>query len=226
MGFLLTRSSIAAAAAPAIGNSGMVVQVVGGGQATAPTSAFDTTTGFLFAAVGRQKITEFATATLTDNASNTLTLHDSAHNYGSLWPDSGVGIYTKANATGRSGCIVTDSKPSDADEITVMAVNVLNATTIEDFAFVYDTTGPTNTSGNVTVTKPSVLVAVWSGDDANGEQGPNFGAGWTRLQTTTITTGNHVQMAMAARAVSAGTYNVVITPQTSQGALTFLYGLN
>lgn len=227
MGILILRTSVAQVTPPSVGNSGMVVQIVGGGQATAPTSAFDTTTGFLFAAVGRQKISEFATATVTDNASNTLALTGTSHDYSPLWPTSGTGCYFKANATGRTGCIVTDSKPSDADEITVLAMNVLNASQIEASSFVYDTTGPTNVGTDITVTKASVLISVWSGDDANGEQGPSVSAGWTRLQTTTITTGNHVQMALAARAVSsAGTYGITWTPQTSQGAHVYLFGMN
>jgi hypothetical protein len=182
--------------------------------------------GVLFAAVGRQFIDDFDIATVTDNASNSLSLHDEPHNYADKWPDSGIGCYVKFAATGRSGCIVTDSKPDSDNEITVIAINLIGATQIEDFAFTYDTTGPTNTSASITVTKPSVLVGVWGGDSAIGEQGPSFSTGWTRQQFSSLTNGAHVQMALATRVVDAGTYNFVATPQTSQGALTFIYGFN
>lgn len=211
---------------PAVGNSGLVVTRFNVNTPNASTSAFDTTTGFLLAAIGRGTIGDFATTTVTDNASNTLSITGSSHNYGSEWPTSGTACFINANATGRAGCVVTDSKPTDTDEVTVIAINILNVTTIEDSSFVYRTSGPTNAGTNITVNKTSVLVSVWSGNDVNGEDDPSPGAGWTRQQYTNFTNSNHVQMALATRVVGAGTYGITWTPNISQGGQVYLFGLN
>jgi hypothetical protein len=65
--------------------------------------------------------------------------------------------------------VVSDSKPTNSDECTVLAINILGATTVEDSSFVYRPSGPTNAGTAITVTKHSVLVSVWSGNDSVGE---------------------------------------------------------
>lgn len=208
-----------------VGNSGMVVQRVGEGQDLASTSAFNTVNGMMLVAVGRQKISEFATATVTDNAGNSYALNGTSHDYAPQWPTSGTGVYIKTGAVGRTGCIVTDSKPSNGDEITVLAINIIGATQVEASSYNYVQSGA-NVGIAITVTKPSVLVCVWSGNGPDGESNPQFSAGWTRRQFTTLTNGNHVQMALATREVPAGTYNVTVTPALTQGAQIYLFGLN
>lgn len=227
MGRLATFSSLSGVTpAPSVGNSGLGIHFVNNNGATLDTSAFDTTTGFLFAGVGRGVLTDFATSTVTDNAGNTLAMHGTSHNYGTEFPNSGMAGYFKAGAAGRSGCIVTDSKPTDSDEVTIVAVNVLNATQIESASFVYRVSGPTNAGTNITVTKPSVLISVWGGNDTGGELNPAASAGWTVLQHTSSLASNHVQVAIATQVVSAGTYGVTWTPSTSQGGQVYLFGVN
>lgn len=211
---------------PSVGNSGLGVHFINTGGSSVGTSAFDTTTGVLLAAVGRGVLSDFSSATVTDNASNTLAMSGTSHNYPSRWPNSGTACFFKSNATGRAGCVVSASKPSPNDEVTVLAVNVLDATQIEASSFIYDETGPTNVGTNITVTVPSVLVSVWSGDDSNGELNPAASAGWTVLQHTSSLASDHVQMAIAARTVSAGTYGITWTPSTSQGGHVYLFGIN
>lgn len=153
-------------------------------------------------------------------------MHGTSHAYTGTWPNSGTACFYKANATGRTGCIVSDSKPDNNDEVTILAINVIGATQIESASYVYDTSGPTNTGTNITVSAASVLVSVWAGDNENGEANPAASAGWTVQQHTTSTSGNHVQMAIATREVSAGSHGIVWTPTTSQGAQVYLFGLN
>lgn len=213
-------------AAPAVGNSAMVVQRLAVTATPTSTPAFDTTTGFLFATIGRGAVTDFNTAVVTDNAGNTLALTGSTHSYSPQYANSGTGCFFKANATGRTGCIVTSTKPTADDEVTLIALNILNATQIEASSWVYRQTGPTNTATDITVTRPSVLVAVWAGNDGQGENNPQPSSGWTRQQYTNFTNSNHVQMAIATRVVSAGTYGITWTPAISQGAQLYLFGIN
>lgn len=209
-----------------IGNSALGLQFINGGQGTCPTAAFDTVDGFLFAAVGRGAIGDFATASITDNNSNTLAMHGTSHAYTGTWPNSGTACYFKANATGRTGCVVSDSKPDNSDEVTLLAVNFIGVTTIEDSSFVYNTGGSTatNTTAAVTVTKPSIVWTVWAGDNENGEQGPAVSEGWTRLLFTNSTAGNHVQMCLAAKYVEElGDVTMGFTPQTQQHAQLYAF---
>ncbi len=231
MGLIITSGSRLAHDFPdqpalVVGNSGLGVQFIDGGQGTCPTEAFDTTTGLLFAAVGRGVLSEFAQATVTDNASNTLEMHGTSHAYTGTWPNSGTACFYKFGATGRSGCIVSDSKPDNNDEVTILALNIIGATQIEDASWVYDTSGPTNTGTSIDVTVPSVLISVWAGDHEDGELDPDISEGWTIHEHTSSLASNHVQMAIATRSVDAGTHGVVWTPSTSQGGQVYLFGVN
>lgn len=214
-------------AAQGPGNSGIAVDFVGDTHNPLQTSAFDTASlGTMIAAVGRGVLADFSTTNVTDNQGNgNYTQLGTEHNY-TLWTNSGTAVYAKTNALGGTGTVVQTTKPSLSDEVTLLALHVRGVDNVRDVQWVEDLTSP-NTSASVTLPGAGVLVAIWAGDNSNGELNPGIETGWVKHQWTSSLASNHVQMAIATRIVSTGgTYTVDWTPTTSQGAQLWLIALD
>ena len=145
---------------------------------------------------------------------------DTEHTY-SRWATSGTGAYAFPNLAGGNGHQVTASTPSD-DEITLAAVEVVNAGTVHQVVWSEVLAAPL-TSRSVTTTGPATLVAFWWGDagvDMNKTATPNNGF---VLIDAILMSGALVQCAVAVKNVSAaGTYDVTWTATPAQGAQLWL----
>lgn len=202
-----------------VGGHGIGLDFIGTSNIAVKASAFTSSNGsIILASVGRGGLADFATSTVSDNKNNgNYSQVGTAHSYRN-YPSSGTALYTKANVAGGSGHVVSASKPSAQDEVTVIAAEFKNVTRIVDSQWVEDLTSP-NTSANVSTTGPAVLAAFWWGDNSNGELNPAVDAAWTVLDHTSSLASNHVQGASAYRVVtSAGIYSINWTPSTAQGA--------
>ena len=204
---------------PAIGGHGIGLDFLGKSSATVQTNSFTSGAGsIILASVGRGTLADFARATVSDNKGNgNYAQIGIAHAY-TNYNSSGTALYAKVAAAGGAGHIVSTTKPSASDEVTVIVAEFKNVTTIVDSKWVEDLTSP-NTSARVTTTGPAILAAFWWGDDGNGELNPAVDAGWTVLDHTASLASNHVQSASAYKVVAgAGTYSINWTPSTAQGA--------
>jgi hypothetical protein len=177
----------------------------------------------MLAFVGRGALSDFSTATVSDNKGNgNYSQLGTSHAY-TNFPSSGTGAFYKLNPAGGSGHTVSTTKPSNSDECTLIAIETPPGyNTIQDFSWVEDLTSP-NTSNNVTTTGPAWLYCCWAGDNVNGELNADPGSGWYKLEWTSSLASNHVQLGVYSKFVSgAGTYSATVTPSTSQGAQMWL----
>jgi hypothetical protein len=173
--------------------------------------------------VGRGFLSDFATAGVSDNIGNSAYIPLlPALNY-TLFPTSGNRLYYAGNVNSQSNTtVVTTTKPSNSDEVTLAVVELRNVNTIISALSNEDLTSP-NTSASVTVDGPAQLCSFWWGDDNNGELLPAVSSGWTLVRNTSSLASNHVQCAIAVRTVTtAGTYSIDWTPSTPQGARVYI----
>ncbi|MGZ6069453.1 MAG: hypothetical protein ACXWVM_44060 [Polyangiales bacterium] len=122
---------------------------------------------------------------------------------------------------------------TSGDEVTISAVEVLGAKSIEDSSWVERTSGTSLTSASVTTTGPAILVAWWWGSGTVRPVGDKHvavpGGGFTIVPgataLTSISTNGYVQVAVASRVVStAGTYSITWTTD-GEGAQLYLVAL-
>ena len=204
---------------PAMGGHGIGLDFMNTSNTAVKTSSFTSTSGsIILASVGRGALADFQRSTLSDNKNNgNYSQVGIAHAYRN-YPSSGTALYAKIGAAGGSGHIVSATKPSAQDEVTVIAAEFKNVTRIVESQWIEDLTSP-NTSASVSTLGPAILAAFWWGDNSNGELNPAVDAGWTPLDHTSSLASNHVQGASAFRVVAtAGTYSINWTPSTAQGA--------
>lgn len=212
--------------APIASGHGIAYDFLGAGGSSITTSSFTSANGgIMLVGMGRGVLSDYSTATVSDNKSNgNYSQLGTSHAY-TNWATSGTALFQKINPLGGTTHTVSATKPTTSDEVTILAAHFLNVNTIVDTQWVEDLTSP-NTSANVTTTGPAILFSVWAGDNINGELDPDPGAGWVKLDHTSSLASNHVQLATAYRIVgSAGTYSISWTPSTSQGAQVWLVAM-
>jgi hypothetical protein len=183
--------------------------------------------GTIVVGVGRGDRALFALP--TDTAGNTpYQQQGPVHPYTPLYPDSGTALYAFPSARGGPGFQVTASAGQNAkgqlDEITIAAVEVVEATRLQAFAW-NEPTSPPLTSAGVTTTGPATLVAFWWGDGFpdTTSQTATAGDGFTVIDANVDQLHSFVQCAVAVKNVSAaGTYNVTWTATPEQGAQLWL----
>lgn len=169
---------------------------------------------------GRGQVSAFELP--TDNKGNSpyqqLGQNETYH----YFPTSGTAIYTFPTMAGGSGHVVKTGTQAQ-DEITLAAVEVINATRIEEFEWSEVLNAPI-TSKQVTTTGPATLVAFWWGE-ADSQPNPQHAAvqdGFTIIDYA-LDAGSLVQCAVAVKNVTtAGTYDVTWTATPAQGALLWL----
>lgn len=191
---------------------------------SSPVMATQATGSVLVASVGRGALADFANinAPPTDNKGNgRYTQLDSTHKYAN-WP-SGTALYARTAARGGDGHVVSTFR-GGGDEITLGAVEVLEATRIQDVAWTQLDSQAVLTSASVTTTGPATLVAFWWGDGFPGTpQTATPGNGFHLLDTNAYETDSFVQCAVAYKNVTqAGTYQVTWTSTPQQGAQLWL----
>ena len=143
---------------------------------------------------------------------------------------SGTAVYVRTAAKGGAGFQVstTTGKTTDgnSDEVTLAAVEVIEGTRIQDYAWnvvVQPQTPVPVTSGSVTTTGPSTLIAFWWGDlTATVDQTVKTNNGFVVIDSI-LKPGSVLQGAVAVRnAPSPGTYNVTWDATPVQGAQLWL----
>lgn len=184
-----------------------------------PPLTTQATGGTMIVSVGRGKLSEFALP--TDNVGNAPYQQlDTAHPY-SRYSSSGTAVYAFPSLVGGADHKVTTTTSSD-DELTLAAVEVINATHVEAVAWREALEAPL-TSASVTTTGPATLVAFWWGDagvDMNKTAAPNNGF---VVVDSILLSGALVQCAVAVKNVpAAGTYDVTWTATPAQGAQLWL----
>lgn len=217
-----------ASGGPSIGGHGLDYDTMGTSGSSVGTSSFTSAASgsIILAGVGRGVLSDHASATVDDNKGNgAYTQLGTAHGYW-YWPTSGPAIFAKIGAAGGAGHIVSASKPTATDEVTVVAAEFRGVSRIVDYQWVEDLSSP-NTSASVTVPGDAILCAFWWGDDATGNSGfTSINTGWTELDKTTSTGGNHVQVGSAYKVVGAGSHTVEWTPAVSQGAQLWIVAMD
>ncbi|HEX3759259.1 MAG TPA: hypothetical protein VHW23_11150 [Kofleriaceae bacterium] len=180
--------------------------------------------------VGRGDATRFTGAALTDTAGNAPYQEQGPHPY-TAFPESATALYTFAGAHGGPSFQVTTSTGQNTkgqlDEITIAAVEVIDATHIQDQQWnevVQPATPVPVTSRTVTTTGPATLVAFWWGDGfPRTPQTATPDGGFSLIDTNARETDSFVQCAVAVRNVSAaGSYSVTWTSTPVQGAQLWL----
>jgi len=152
---------------------------------------------------------------------------DTMHPYVPLYPESGTATYAFSAARGGTDFQVTASTGQNAkgqlDEVTLVAVEVVEATRIQAVRW-REVTSPPLTSGSVTTTGPATLIAFWWGDGFPGTpQSAMPDSGFTPIDTNAGEVDSFVQCAVAVKNVTAaGTYSLTWTAVPEQGAQLWL----
>lgn len=165
----------------------------------------------------------------TDDKGNAVgsALYDQDGYYAGQWSPYGMRVYKYPIQFGGAGHVVRYTNISTpTDEETFIACEIKNASVLQDSSLVLRQTGGAGvpyTSGNVTTTRPAVLVTVWSGDGATGDHDANPTSGWTKFAAVNRPGASYIQAACAYKQVpDKGTYSVDWTPTGNEGAIVFL----
>ena len=174
----------------------------------------------MIVSVGRGKFSAFSLP--TDNKGNAPYQRLGTEHTYTRYPNSGTGLYAFPQLVGGTDHVVRAATPSD-DEITLAAVEVVEATTIKQFEWNEVLRGSPITSRAVTTTGPASLVAFWWGDqgvDGRKTATPNNGF---VVVDSVGDPGELVQCFVAVKVVAAaGTYDVTWTSTPQQGAQLWL----
>lgn len=173
----------------------------------------------MIASIGRGEFSAFELP--TDNQGNAPYQQlDQSHTY-TLYPSSGTALYGFPAIAGGNGHVITTNTPSN-DEITLAAVEVINATHIQQFVWSEQLQAPL-TSQSVTTTGPATLVAFWWGDaGVNPDKTATPNNGFAVIDSILLA-GELVQCSVAVKNVSeAGTYDVTWAATPLQGAQLWL----
>ncbi len=186
---------------------------------SSPSLSTQATNSTMIVSVGRGNFAAFALP--TDSKGNVPYQRlDAEHTY-TRYSSSGTGAYAFPAFSGGSDHQVRTTTPSD-DEITLAAVEVINAGTVHQVVWNEVLTAPV-TSRSVTTTGPATLVAFWWGDaneDLPKTATPNNDF---VVIDSILKAGLLVQCAVAVKNVSAaGTYDVTWTATPAQGAQLWL----
>ena len=150
---------------------------------------------------------------------------DEMHPYDPYFQDSGTALYAFRDAKGGANFQVSTVTRTDStmDEITLVAVEVVNATSAPIVRWNQPTGSPLK-SESVTTTGPATLVAFWWGNGFPGTpQSATPNNEFVPIETNAADTDSFVQCAVAAKTVSAaGTYDVTWTADPEQGAQLWL----
>lgn len=206
---------------PGLGAHGLAFHRVGANAATIATPPLATAASgsTLIVSVGRGQ--QGAHALPTDNKGNTPEQLGDAHPY-TLWPDSGTALYAFPAMAGGAGHVVTTATPP-SDEITLVAVEVLEGTRVQAAEWNEVLAGRPLRSRSVTTTGPATLVAFWWGDAGVAQDKTAVPNNGFHVVDSVLASGELVQCAVAVKNVSAaGIHDVTWTATPRQGAQLWL----
>ncbi len=157
----------------------------------------------------------------TDNKGNSYSQRGASHAY-SLWPTSGTAIYAATTVSGGANHVVTEPQLS-GEELTVAAIEVRNASTVNAVWREVLSNNLPLTSATIDTTGPAVLIAFWWGDADGSEAHTAVPDNGFTVIDRVLQQGSLVQCAVATRTVTAaGTYSVTWTSTPTQGAQLWL----
>jgi hypothetical protein len=207
---------------PGLGAHALAFYRVGASSPTISTPPMSTAPrgSTLVVSVGRGQLG--AQALPTDNMGNAPYRQlGEAHPYTS-WPYSGTALYTFTSMAGGDGHVVRAATPP-SDEVTLAAVEVLEGSHVEAFAWSEVLAGGPLTSRSVTTTGPATLIAFWWGDAGVAEDKTAVPDNGFAVVDSVLASGELVQCAVAVKNVAeAGTYDVTWTATPRQGAQLWL----
>lgn len=213
----------ASAAAPGAGEHAVSFYYLSENDSTnLSTRPMDTkaTGSTMLVGVGRGNFSEFGTLPSDNKGSGSYQQLGTAHPYTS-WSTSGTALYACPSVNGGNGHVVSIGT-SAWQELTMVAVEVVNGGTVQDFKWNEVLAGNPLTSQSVTTTGPAVLVAFWWGDGSQGPHAVTPNNGFV-LADSVLLSGWVVQCAVAMRVVTApGTYDVTWSESPDQGAQLWL----
>ncbi len=166
----------------------------------------------------------------TDNHSNTFKPLGSTHTYID-WPSSAASLYHTPGATGGSNHIFSMLWGDNAggDEVSLSAIEVTNATAIEDSSWVERSAANTISSASVHANGPAMLVAWWWGSGGVLPKGSAHkavpGKGFTLIPNATglVSLGNgYIQVAAAYRVVNAAGDYAITWDTDNEGSQLYL----
>ena len=217
---------------PGLGAHGLSFYHLASSTATSiatPAMATQAAGSTIVVSVGRGDNTKFVLP--TDSKGNApYTQQGQMQPYIPAYPQSGTALYAFTSAKGGPGFKVSTTTGTTStgqyDEITLAAVEVIEGTQIQAFAWNEPTAAPL-TSKSVTTTGPATLIAFWWGDgffySPPLPQSATPNNGFVVVDSNTQETDSFVQCAVAVKNVTtAGTYNVTWTATPAQGAQLWL----
>lgn len=143
------------------------------------------------------------------------------------YPGYGNALYVCSNYQAGARLAISITKQTDpGGEITLSAVEILDANTLQALSINYPKSGQLQRSDAVTTTGPAILLAWWWGD-ADGKRAHTArpDAGFVVLESILLR-GGLVQCCLAYRLVeAAGRYDVTWQSSPQQGAILWLAAL-
>lgn len=229
---LRQRKSTSSGSTPSYLDSALTAQKETEGVADfVATLGISTNSVLLLSFVGVR--TALVTNPPTGNNSNSYTqVFNQA--YGNGFTNYSLRGYKSAGAAGGSAHSATSTKTSStAEEATIALVAISNGNIFDSNVTqqVNAGAGHTFTSGNVTLTKSGILVAVASGDGNVNATAPTqtWPGTWTVRQSVAFSSAaapnGHIPLYVATRAVSAGTYSVDVQVTIDEGLTLALYAI-
>jgi hypothetical protein len=185
-----------------------------------PSMNTQATGSMMIVGEGRGQLSAFELP--TDNKGNSPYQQLGQNEVYHYYPTSGTALYDFPAMAGGSGHVVTTGTVAQ-DEITLAAVEIINATRVEEFEWTEVLNAPI-TSKQVTTTAPATLIAFWWGE-ADTQPNPQHATvqdGFTIIDYA-LDAGSLVQCAVAVKNVATpGTYDVTWTATPVQGAQLWL----
>ena len=203
----------------------------GAGTGTWTSSPVSTTSGSLFLSSIARGVWANAPAPIppTDNQANTYAILGTTHTYID-YPTAQAAVYHKVNGTGSPSHTFSVTwgpvSGGGGDEVTVSAVEVRGATSVNAATFVERAAAATISGLPTSTTGPGIFVSFcWGSGQVGTTHDFRPSAGWTRIDAATATGdpsgSGYIQVAVAYKIVTGATtetvsWSNIVTPEGAQ----------
>ncbi len=187
---------------------------------TLTTMPVSTTTGSLLLSSIARGVWANAPSAPTDNQANTYSILGTTHGYAD-YPGAQTAVYHKVNATGNAAHTFSltwgaagGGPGAGGDEVTIAAVEVKGATSVNATTFVERAAAATLSGLPTSTTGPGVLVSFcWGTGPVRRLHDFRPGPGWTRIDSATAagdpSPNGYIQVAVAYKVVTGATTDTV-----------------
>jgi len=205
---------------------------------TLTTKAVSTATGSLLLCSIARGVWANAPSTPSDNQANAYSLLGTTHRYAD-YPGAQSALYHKVNATGSAAHTFSmvwgaaaGGPGAGGDEVTIAAIEVKGATSVNATTFVERAAAPTLSGLPTSTTGPGLFVSFcWGTGPVRRTHDFRPGPGWTRIDSATAagdpSPNGYIQVAVAYRIVTGATTDTVAwsNAATSEGAQIYTIAL-